>query len=685
MSEKNKNIDKIKKKGMKEIDVFSDDFQVELQEDAISKALEAKIEEYQQEVLQLEEASDFISSENKKTGVSLTTVELEKIQSSLEDDTDEMEEIQSSLEDDTDEMEIIQNSNVQDTGELKRRLINASNAKEREEEGRPREAGQRKTPPREQQKSRPSGGSQHHSKGKTDSVKDDTGNIGKKARRNTPIIPTSNPAKAEYVKKEADYDGSRRGGGMARPKRAKKKSKVKRNLIIFMCLLLVLLIGYTGVSVYFFDRFTFNTHINGVNVAHLTPNDVKGFINDNIEGYSLTIVKLNGESEVIYGDSIGLAYYDTGEIRALLNDQNPFAWPLSLIIPTTLNTPVGLEFDVNELNRQINNLRAVAYEQVPPEDAVPVFNGEYFEIQPEVLGATLDVERMRELIYQSIHNFTSQINLEHEGLYQLPRFSSESFEVINARDTLNNYLNATITYTMDEDIVVDRSMIIDWISFDENMNTTFYQDRVAAWVNDFADSYDTVGITRYFTTPTGRAVSVSGGFYGWLMDREAEVEALIGNIQRGEVVRREPVYEQRAAVHGGNDWGSTFIQVDLSYQYMWFFQDGVLMLESPVVTGLLGSMATPPGVFFIVEMLRDTILEGAINPDTGVAANPTPVSYWMRVTWAGIGLHDAIWQENFGGDWYQSHGSHGCINMPYEQARDLYALIDLFVPVIIHH
>ena len=671
MSEKNKNIDEIKKNATKGMDVFSNDFQVELQNDDISKALEAKLEEYRQEVLNLEEASDFIPKKNKKTVVSLTTGELEKIQSSLENDTDAME--------------IVQNSNIQDTSELKRRIINGSNAREQEREERPREAGKKKASLKEQQKNKSSGGNQYHSKGKAASLKGDTGSIGRKSRRTEPIIPASNPAKAEYIKKATDDYGSRRGGGMARPKKAKKKNKVKRNLIIFTCLLLILLIGYTGMSVYFFDRFLFNTNINGVNVTNLTPNDVKGFINDTIEGYSLTIVKINGESEVIYGDNIGLAYYDTGEIRALLNNQNPFAWPISLIIPTTLNTPVGVEFDVIELDRQINNLRAVAYEQVPPQDAVPVFNGEYFEIQPEVLGATLDVERLRELIHQSIHSFTSQINLEHEGLYQLPRFTTESFEVINVRDTLNNYLNASITYTMDEDVVVDRSMIIDWISFDENMNTTFYEDRVLAWVNDFADRYDTVGITRYFTTPTGRAVSVSGGFYGWLMDRQAEVETLIGNIQRGEVVRREPIYEQRGAVHGGNDWGDTFIQVDLSYQYMWFFQDGILVLESPVVTGLPGSMATPPGVFFIVEMLQDTILEGAVNPDTGVEANPTPVSYWMRITWAGIGLHDAIWQEQFGGNWYQSHGSHGCINMPLEQARELYSRVDLFIPVIVHH
>jgi hypothetical protein len=292
---------------------------------------------------------------------------------------------------------------------------------------------------------------------------------------------------------------------------------------------------------------------------------------------------------------------------------------------------------------------------------------------------------MNELIREAIHGFSSEINIEHEGLYELPRFTSESEEVINARDTMNIFLEATITYPMDNDVIVDASYIIDWISIDDDMNPILHEERVTNWVESFADTYDTVGTTRYLTTPTGREVEVSGGFYGWLINREQETATLIANIRQGEVVNREPVYEQRAAVHEGNDWGNTFIQVDLTEQMMWYFYDGVLVLESPVVTGLPGAMATPPGVFFILEMLLDTILEGAVNPDTGVEAEPTPVAYWMRVTWEGIGFHDAAWQESFGGDRYQTFGSHGCINMPPENASYLFERIEVYTPVIIHH
>jgi hypothetical protein len=537
----------------------------------------------------------------------------------------------------------------------------------------------------------------------------------KTTREDSSNIPTaSNPQKAEHNKKaNGNSDANRnakKGGAKMSPKhepssssrnpksgpppkskkaprarRTKKKSKAKRNLIIFACLLFTLFIAYCGVAFYFTSRFLFNTQINGVTVSTLTPDEVIGNINSITVGYTLTIVNRDGEIDIIRGEDIALAYHDTGEIQALLDSQEVFTWPLSFITTNSIETPIGVEFDGDLLEREIQNTRAFSLDQVPPTSAFPEFNGAYYEIVPEELGSTLDLGRMRELVHNAIHSFSSEINLEHEGLYASPRFTSESVEVINARDTMNTFLDASITYPMDNDVVVDSSYIIDWISIDNDMNPILYEERVANWVESFADTYDTVGTTRQLSTPAGRTVEVSGGFYGWRINREEETATLIANIRQGEVVNREPIYSQRAAVHEGNDWGNTFIQVDLSAQMMWYFQDGILVLESPIVTGLPGSMATPPGVFFILEMLRDTILEGAINPDTGVEADPTPVAYWMRVTWEGIGFHDAGWQESFGGDRYQTFGSHGCINMPPENAGDLFSRIDIYTPVVIHH
>ena len=52
-----------------------------------------------------------------------------------------------------------------------------------------------------------------------------------------------------------------------------------------------------------------------------------------------------------------------------------------------------------------------------------------------------------------------------------------------------------------------------------------------------------------------------------------------------------------------------------------------------------------------------------------------------------IGLHDADWQtDGFGGEMYkEGYGSHGCVNLPKDKARELYGLIKYSDVVVSHY
>ena len=98
-------------------------------------------------------------------------------------------------------------------------------------------------------------------------------------------------------------------------------------------------------------------------------------------------------------------------------------------------------------------------------------------------------------------------------------------------------------------------------------------------------------------------------------------------------------------------------------------------MESPCVTGnVRRGDATPPGTFKINYKQRNRILRGEKLPD-GSYSYESPVSFWMPFN-GGIGLHDATWRGSFGGEIYRNSGSHGCINMPYEKAKELYEKVD---------
>ena len=116
---------------------------------------------------------------------------------------------------------------------------------------------------------------------------------------------------------------------------------------------------------------------------------------------------------------------------------------------------------------------------------------------------------------------------------------------------------------------------------------------------------------------------------------------------------------------------------------MWYIKNGSVVFETDVVTGK-PSTSTPTGLYRILEKKQDKILRGERKPD-GSYGYETPVSYWMRVTWSGIGFHDATWQSAFGGNRYvNGYGSHGCINMPLQKAKELYNMISIETRVIIH-
>ena len=78
-------------------------------------------------------------------------------------------------------------------------------------------------------------------------------------------------------------------------------------------------------------------------------------------------------------------------------------------------------------------------------------------------------------------------------------------------------------------------------------------------------------------------------------------------------------------------------------------------------------------------------LIGEKDPETGKPIYETYVRYWMPFTYQGHGFHDADWQTAFGGSRYQSYGSHGCVNMPVDQAGALFNMLSAGTPVVLHY
>lgn len=472
--------------------------------------------------------------------------------------------------------------------------------------------------------------------------------------------------------------------------RRKKKQKTidKKIWMIIGGIIAGLVIVYLAISVFFMSHFYINTQINGKNFSGKNAAAVENYIKNQVADYKLTIVEQNNMTDAIEGSDISLVYKENSDIEDALKKQNAFLWPQAFFSKSSAEVTIEVGYDEAALESKIESVQALNQEQTDPQSAYPKYDGNSFVVEPEVYGTKVDVDTFKAKVKDAITNFKSELNMMDEKCYTMPKYTSESPEVQKACDAMNNYLKASITYKMtNQDVVVNKDLISGWVTYDEDMNATLDESKVKEWLREFGKTYDTVGTTRSITTPGGKTVDVSGGTYGWSVDEAAELTALVDSIKKGEVVEKEPAYAQTAATHDAQDWGTTYLEVDIPAQHMWYVVNGAVQLETDVVTGLpTPERETPTGVYSILEMKKNKVLTGTINPSTGKPIYQTEVSYWMRVTWTGIGFHDAIWQSAFGGNRYQtSAGSHGCINMPLDQAASLYGMLSMGTPVIIHN
>ncbi|WP_421852979.1 L,D-transpeptidase family protein [Novosphingobium sp.] len=106
-----------------------------------------------------------------------------------------------------------------------------------------------------------------------------------------------------------------------------------------------------------------------------------------------------------------------------------------------------------------------------------------------------------------------------------------------------------------------------------------------------------------------------------------------------------------SAAHKG-----VLIVVSISSQRLFVFKDGAEWGSTTISTGRRGH-GTPAGTF--------TILQKAVKHRSRTYDN-APMPYMQRLTWGGVALH--------AGHVTGAPASHGCIRLPWDFARQLYAL-----------
>lgn len=428
------------------------------------------------------------------------------------------------------------------------------------------------------------------------------------------------------------------------------------------------------------DIFLEGTIINGEDCSFLTIEEAKELLQSEEEQYELEIQFKNNEKVTINGNQIQLKLLQLEEDLSNIKKEQIKKF-IFLKFSKEPYIAGKLSYNVETLREEIATIDQLHNEYMEERSKI-IYNESNKCFQREDIYY-LDSEEVYNQIVQAIEKRKTSISMEEEGLYK-----------ISGEDSVLNELNALvetkIVYDLprEEQYVLDIDTLRTWLVQENGYykkDDEMFAQKIEEFVTD--DLYpraDTTGETREFKpTEKDTTVFVEGGNYGYMVDKEGEVEQLTKDLSNHVNIEREPVYKKVEASIANNNLGNSYVEIDITRQKVWVYKDGNLEVETDCVTGnVRKGHDTPTGVFTLTYKEKDRILRGKKLPN-GQYEYQSHVNYWMPFN-GGIGLHDASWRRSFGKNIYLTNGSHGCVNLPKSAAEKIYNIIDYTMPIIVY-
>lgn len=453
--------------------------------------------------------------------------------------------------------------------------------------------------------------------------------------------------------------------------------------------------GYGYTAWHYRNRFYPGTEFFGIPAAEQSVYDVKAAVKTKVDSYSLQLEARKPETDtsaaressfasdnVIDAEDVGMVYRDNGEIDNAMKQQKTWAWPVMMIrqLLGKQDSALQTSYDDSMIPEAVASLACMQKENIiKPQDAEIILTDDGAQVQPEIYGTLLDKEKTEEAVRQALIDGSTSIDLDDMGLYINPEAKSSDVSLIMEAMAMNKVLGAKVLLRFGNRTEVINSEVISSFLDKKGSSYSLNEEKVRDYVTSLAEKYDTFQREREFYTSIGTKITLEEGIgdYGWELDQEATYEKLLEAIRTQKKATIEPVYTQEAYCRDANDIGDTYVEISLTNQKMWFYKNGKLVVETPVVTGnpYAGHETPSGGVWSLKGRARNQTLSGQ-----GYAS---PVDYWMPFN-NGVGIHDMQSRYWFGGTIYLGSGSHGCVNTPLSAVKLIYDQIEEGVPIVVY-
>lgn len=458
---------------------------------------------------------------------------------------------------------------------------------------------------------------------------------------------------------------------------------MKKALTWLIALAFVLGIAYSAGIGFYAEKFQANSSFGFVDISNLTLEEAKARISDELAKEEITITE-NGQTLGTFTLAQLNGQVDIDQVLTqAYQSQDPSQWITGYFSSVAYDNLLlnHVTIDDADLTAALASMGLNNSERTPAKDAsIQYSDAQGYYVEAEQAGNQLDLEKVKTMIVQGLQEGSGTVEIN--TAYMTADITSQDESIQAYMDQIDLYANTVITLEIaGNEVTIPKEEILKWIHFDGSNQIVVDRELVMEYLKTLNDQYATYNKSREFTSTLQGTVTVAPGTLGWSIDREAETEQIIADLQAGQDVKREPVIVGTGYNTDGDDIGNTYVEVDIANQMMYVYQNGQQVIATPIVTGRSGTADTVPGAYSIWNKEENAVLRG-FNVHTQ-RDYEQPVSYWMPFDDTGQGIHDASWQSSFGGDAYLSVGSLGCINTPPDVMAQLFSIVEVGTPVIV--
>ncbi|WP_159502330.1 L,D-transpeptidase [Microbacterium sp. 18062] len=341
------------------------------------------------------------------------------------------------------------------------------------------------------------------------------------------------------------------------------------------------------------------------------------------------------------------------------------------------SAPIDADVTIDAVVAEESLRTAAGDAYVDPVDATVAFDPESasYVATPAVTGEGLDLETVRVALEDAFSSGTGTGALD--ASITPVEASVTTAEAEGAVATLNGILDRVGFYVGEERTVpVDRAVAASWLTVvDSDGQVALSVDAAAiqATVDTLPSLVDRAPVdATVVTNSSGEVLQelIAGAAGRTLGDTSGVADAFAAQLAAGNAVYQLPITEAEFATTTLH----RYADVNLSTQRATFYENGQVVQSWAISSGT-DATPTPTGNFTVFAHVRTQNM--GCGPTSSYCTENVP---WVTYFAPDIAFHGAYWHNNFG-----QQMSHGCLNMPVDQAKWAYEFLATGSEVSVHY